>query len=106
MRIRLPRGPAERTLTAEEYQSEFRIAYAEPDSAGIEGVVTLEAVIGTDGVIQTLGFRSGDARLGGAALETVRHWTYRPLLVNGNPVEVVTEIDVHFRPAGLKSRAG
>jgi TonB family protein len=97
MRIRLARGPAERTLTAEQYQSEFRIAYAEPDGAGIEGIVTLGAVIGTDGSIQTLGVRSGDARLAKAALETVRHWSYQPLLVNGKPVEVVTEIDVHFK---------
>jgi TonB family protein len=92
----LPRGPLERTLTAEQYQREFRIAYAEPAGSGIEGTVTLDAVIDKDGTIQTLAVRAGDARLAPAALETVRHWAYRPLLVNGRAVEVATEIDVHF----------
>ncbi len=95
-RIRLPRAPHPRTLTAEAYQREFRIAYAEPELRGVEGTVTLDAVVGKDGTIQTLAVHSGDARLAEAALETVRHWAYRPLLVNGRPVEVATEIDVRF----------
>ncbi len=95
-RIRLPRAPHARTLTAEEYQGEFRIAYGEPEFRGVEGTVTLDAVVGKDGTIQTLRVRAGDSRLAEAALETVRHWAYRPLLVNGRAVEVATEIDVRF----------
>jgi len=102
MRIRLPRDPARRTLTAEQYQAEFLIAHAQPDfpseakAKGIEGTVTLDAVVGNDGIIQSLSVQSGDPLLAASALEAVRHWTYRPLKVNGVPVEVATEIDVNF----------
>lgn len=95
-RIRLPRAPHPRTLTAEDYEREFRIAYAQPEFRGVEGTVTLDAVVGKDGAIQTLAVRSGDPQLAEAALETVRHWAYRPLLLNGRAVEVATEIDVRF----------
>lgn len=101
-RIRLPRDPAQRTLTAEQYQAEFLIAYAQPEfpseakAKNIEGTVTLGAVVGNDGIIQSLSVLSGDPLLAESALEAVRHWTYRPLTVNGIPVEVVTEIDVNF----------
>jgi len=87
-----------RTLTAEEYQAEFLIAYANPPCSGTAGVVTLDALIGTDGLVQTLSVHSGDEALTDAALETARHWNFRPLQVNGKPVEVVTEIDVRFQP--------
>jgi hypothetical protein len=39
---------------------------------------------------RTLTVRAGDSRLAEAALETVRHWAYRPLLVNGRAVEVAS----------------
>lgn len=95
-RIRVPREAPQPSLTVATYESEFRIAYGEPENVAREGSVTLDAVIGKDGIIQTLAFRSGDAALTDAAIETARHWTYRPVLLNGRPVEIVTEIDVHF----------
>ena len=39
---------------------------------------------------------SGHPLLVPAALEAVKQWVYQPTLLNGEPVEVVTEIDVNF----------
>jgi periplasmic protein TonB len=39
---------------------------------------------------------SGPPLLIAAALDAVERWRYRPTLLNGEPVEVATEIDVNF----------
>lgn len=67
--------------------------------ARISGTVRLEAVIGRDGVIQSLQVMSGNPWLAQAALDAVRQWVYRPTLLNGEPVEVLTQIDVNFKLA-------
>ena len=54
------------------------------------------AVIGKDGTIQNLDLVSGHPLLVPAATEAVRQWVYQPTLLNGEPVEVVTQIDVNF----------
>lgn len=64
--------------------------------AGIQGVVRMNAVIGTDGHMESLNVVSGDPALVPAALEAVRQWVYQPTLLNGAPVEVATVIDVNF----------
>jgi protein TonB len=64
--------------------------------ARIQGTVRLEAVIGTDGAIKGLKVMSGHPLLVKTALEAVKQWRYQPTLLNGNPVEVETEIDVNF----------
>lgn len=63
---------------------------------GISGTVRLHAIIGQDGRVQDLTVVSGDPLLVDAALVAVRHWRYRPMLVEGKPVEVDTVIDVVF----------
>ncbi len=60
------------------------------------GVVQLAAIIGSDGRIRELKVVSGHPMLIQAAVEAVRQWVYRPTLLNGDPVEVSTEIVVHF----------
>ena len=67
--------------------------------ARISGTVRLEAVIGRDGVIQSLQVMSGHPWLAQAALDAVRQWIYRPTLLNSEPVEVLTQIDVNFKLA-------
>jgi periplasmic protein TonB len=62
----------------------------------IQGAVQLKAIIGTDGKIKNLTVVSGNPLLVDAALDAVRHWTYRPTLLNGAPAEVKTEILVRF----------
>jgi protein TonB len=65
----------------------------------VQGIVRLEAVIATDGTIQDLRALSGHPWLVGAATAAVSRWRYQPTLLNGEAVEVVTEIDVTFKLA-------
>ena len=64
--------------------------------ARIQGTVMLQAVIGKDGRIENLQMISGHPMLAPAAIEAVRQWRYRPYTLNGEPVEVETEITVNF----------
>jgi len=65
-------------------------------SARIQGSVVLQATIGKDGAIQNLHLLSGHPLLTQAAMEAVRQWRYRPYLLNNEPVEVDTTIQVNF----------
>jgi peptidyl-prolyl cis-trans isomerase A (cyclophilin A) len=65
-------------------------------SAGVSGTVVLGAVIGGDGSVEELKVISGPAELQQAALDAVRQWKYQPYLLNGNPIEVQTFINVVF----------
>jgi len=65
--------------------------------ARISGDVRLEAVISREGTVASLQVMSGHPLLVPAALEAVRQWLYRPTLLNGDPVEVLTQIEVHFK---------
>jgi protein TonB len=67
--------------------------------ARISGVVRLEAIIGRDGRIESLHVTSGPPLLVEAAIAAVRQWVYRPTFLNGVPVEVLTQIEVHFKLA-------
>ncbi len=73
--------------------------------ARIEGTVRLEAVIGTDGRVENLKVLSGHPLFLKAAVDAVSRWRYQPTLLNGEPVEVLTEIDVIFQLAGLRNFA-
>ena len=62
----------------------------------IQGTVVLQAIIARDGTIQQLRVASGHPILTQAAVEAVQQWRYRPYLLNGEPVEVETQITVNF----------
>jgi peptidyl-prolyl cis-trans isomerase A (cyclophilin A) len=64
--------------------------------AGVSGTVVLSAVIGADGLIKNLRIVSGPHLLQQAAVDAVHQWRYRPYLLNSDPVEVRTTIDVIF----------
>jgi len=64
--------------------------------ARIQGVVRLQAIIAKDGSIQELQVLQGHPLLVQSALDAVRQWRYQPTLLNSEPVEVVTTIDVVF----------
>jgi len=64
--------------------------------ARIQGTVRLQAIIAKDGTVQELQVLQGHPLLVQSALEAVRQWRYQPTLLNGEPVEVVTTIDVVF----------
>ncbi len=63
---------------------------------GIQGTVRLEALIGTDGKMKHLRVLAGDPMLVKPSLDAVKKWRYKPVLINGQHVEVESEIDVIF----------
>jgi protein TonB len=58
--------------------------------------VKFTATIAKNGTIQNLQLVGGPPVLVPAASDAVRQWIYRPTLLNGEPVEVITQIDVNF----------
>ena len=56
----------------------------------------LQASISKTGTIENLRVVSGPALLRGAAMAAVRQWRYQPYLLNGEPVEVETTVNVQF----------
>ena len=64
--------------------------------ARVSGVVILEAVIGKDGSVAEIKVISGHPLLQQAAIDAVSQWKYKPTLLNGEPVEVVTTVTVNF----------
>ena len=68
--------------------------------ARISGTVILQATISRSGTIENLKVVSGPAMLQQAALDAVRQWRYRPYLLNNEPVEVDTTVNVIFTLGG------
>ena len=64
--------------------------------AQIQGVVKLSAIIDKDGRVANLQVNSGHPLLVPAAIDAVKQWRYQPTLLNGEPVEVRTDLDVNF----------
>jgi TonB family protein len=64
--------------------------------ARISGHVLLDGIINKDGTVQNLHVVCGHPLLVPAALQGVKQWVYQPTLLNGEPVEVVTRIDINF----------
>ena len=69
-------------------------------AARVSGTVILQATISKTGSIQNLQVVSGPAMLQQAAMDAVRTWRYRPYLLNNDPVEVQTTINVIFSLGG------
>ena len=61
-----------------------------------QGTVKFQATIGKGGNVDDLMLISGPPLLVQAAMDAVKQWTYKPTVLNGAPVEVVTTIDVNF----------
>src|ERR1700690_2399857 len=68
--------------------------------ARIQGSVLLQAEISKDGTIENLRLISGHPMLAPAAIDAVRQWRYKPYFLNGEPVEVETQITVNFSLSG------
>ncbi len=68
--------------------------------ARIAGSVVLAALISKQGTIENLRVVSGHPMLTSAALDAVKQWRYKPYILNGEPVEVETQITVNFSLTG------
>jgi protein TonB len=64
--------------------------------ARVEGVVIIEAIIGTDGRVKEARVLKSQPLLDGAALAAVRQWVFSPTLLNGVPVPVIMTVTVNF----------
>jgi len=76
-----------------------RVAPAYPalaKAARIQGMVRFTALIAKDGTVQNLRLISGPPMLIQAATEAAKQWVYQPALLNGEPVDVTTQIEVNF----------
>ena len=97
-------GPPQRINVGGNVQQANLISKPNPSypveckAEGIEGTVVFKAVIGKDGAILSLQQvnKLVDARLVQSARDAVQQWRYRPTLLNGDPVEVATEIEVNY----------
>lgn len=92
-------SPRERQITDLLYQHGRLTAAAPLDaSAGELTAVVMRAALLKDGSVGELTVMGGADPLPAAEAEkAVRQWRYRPTLLNGQPVEVVTTIEVDFR---------
>jgi protein TonB len=68
--------------------------------ARIQGTVRLQAIIDKSGNVVQLEVLNGHPLLVQAALDAVRQWRYQPTLLNNEPVEVITTVDVVFSLGG------
>ena len=63
----------------------------------LEGSVQLLATIGKSGDVTSVKQLSGDGILGRAAADAVRRWKYKPYYLNGEPIEIQTQVTVNFK---------
>ena len=63
----------------------------------VEGSVELMATISKTGDISRVKVISGDAQLTRAASDAVKQWKYKPYLLNGEPVEIQTQVTINFK---------
>jgi protein TonB len=62
-----------------------------------QGAVQIEATVNKEGRVVNPKVLSGDAVLAQAAIEAVRQWRYKPYYLDGEPVEIKTQITVKFK---------
>jgi TonB family protein len=65
-------------------------------AARIQGSVVIAAIIGKDGSVQSERLISGHPSLAPAAMDAVKQWKYRPYLLNGQAIEVDTQVTINF----------
>jgi protein TonB len=66
-------------------------------SAGIQGIVIIQATIGVDGSVVGAEVLRSVLFLDQAALDAVRQWRFTPTRLNGEPVAVIMTVTVNFR---------
>ena len=71
-------------------------------SAGIEGMVILEAIVDEEGRVESLKVLRSNGVLDRPALEAVRQWRYSPVLLNGRPEKFILTVVVSFRLEDVK----
>jgi TonB family protein len=97
-----PGGAPQRIVIGGNVQSANLVARVDPvypdlaRQAKVEGVVKLRVIVGKDGQVIHIEVLSGHPLLVASAIGAVQQWKYRQTLLNGEPVEVRTDVDVNF----------
>jgi TonB family protein len=85
------------TLSCNQVVHQVRPVYpAEAKRRHIEGTVTLRVVITRTGEIRDVEVLKGDPLLIPPALSAVKRWRYAPCIINSEPVELRTSLDINF----------
>jgi TonB family protein len=85
-------------LAAAKLVSQARLTYPPmARQSRTQGAVQLDAVIKKDGTVGNVVVISGPTLLRQAAIDAVKRWRYQPTLLNGQPIEVITNVNVDFR---------
>lgn len=93
LRVRVSQGVSQGLLTTKmepEYPDVAR-------KARIQGTVLLKTTIDTNGDVEEVNLISGHPLLAPAAIDAVKHWKYKPYLLNGRAVKVETTVSVVFQ---------
>jgi protein TonB len=104
--VAVPRAMPQRVRVSQGVTQGLLIRKVQPTypplarQARIQGSVLLQAEISKEGTIENLRLISGHPMLAPAAIEAVKQWRYRPYILNGEPVEVETQITVNFTLSG------
>jgi TonB family protein len=69
----------------------------EASAQKIQGMVTLDLQIGSEGAVHNIAVVDGNPVLAQAAVEAVRQWRYQPYVVDGRPAEMQTRVRIRFR---------
>jgi hypothetical protein len=99
-----PTSRPRRVRVSASDQASMLVEKVLPDRSDIAGLVNLAIVVGNDGAVIDSIPLAGPEPLIPAALDAVSRWRYRPMLLNGRPVEVQTTVDVSFPRYPLSSR--
>jgi TonB family protein len=65
-------------------------------AARVQGTVILNVVISKEGSVSILSVASGHDLLVDAAIQAVQQWRYKPIHLNGQPIDAITTISVNF----------
>lgn len=89
-----------------------KVMHAEPPKypeaarqKNIQGVVTLDILIGKNGTVMSAKVTDGPKELAKAAIDSVKQWRFEPTMLNGKPVEVETVVQVGFKLTKPKEKA-
>ena len=95
-RVRISQGAAEKYLEDKVFP---RYPF-DAKMGRIQGAVVLRVLIGKDGKVMKVDVVSGHPMLVPAARDAVLRWRYRPYLINGELVEVETQVTISFTLTG------
>jgi protein TonB len=101
--VNVQKAPAETVRLSQGVSQGLLIKRVQPEYPAqarqmrLEGKVELQASISKTGSITAVKQVSGDGTLGRAAIDAVRQWKYKPYYLNGEPIEIQTQITVNFK---------